>query len=68
MCADDNEEMKHRGFVCISNVVNAPCDVGKRGIQSVKDNGGVQILQDSLKKTKNREIMEVGVEVLKKLT
>lgn len=68
MCADDNEEMKHRGFVCVSNVVNAPGDVGKRGIASVKDQGGGQILQDALKKTKNREIMEVGVEVLRKLT
>lgn len=68
MCADDNDEMKHRGFVCVSNVVNAPGDVGKRGIASVKDNDGVSTLQEALKKTKNRDIMEIGVEVLKKLT
>lgn len=67
MCADENDELKHRGFVCLANVINAPGDVGKRGMEKVKGEGGVLIVQTALKQTKNREVLQIGVEVLKKL-
>lgn len=67
MCTDDNEEMKHRGFVCLANIIKAPGEVGNKGIESIKKADGVGVLQEALKGTKNREIMEIGVDCLKKL-
>ena len=67
MCADDSDEVKHRGLVCVANVLNAPGDVGKKGIERVKEDGGVELIQAALKKTNNREILSVGIEALKKL-
>ena len=67
MCADGNDELKHRGVVCLANVVNAPGKIGPEAVERVKGEGGIQVLQDALKATKNQEIMGVGVEVLKKL-
>ena len=67
MCMDESDEMKHRGFACIANIVNSPGDVGQKGVERVKEDKGVEVLQKALKGTKNREIMGIGVEVLKKL-
>ena len=67
MCADESDEMKHRGFVCVANIVNAPGEVGKKGVERLKDENGVNVLQEALKETKSRDVMGVGVEVLKKI-
>jgi hypothetical protein len=67
LCADESEEMKHRGFACLANIVNAPGDVGKKGVQQIKEVGGVKAVQDALKGAKNRDVMAVGVEVLQKI-
>ena len=67
MCADENDELKHRGLVCVNNLVNAPGDLSKLSVDKTKREGGLQILQESLKGTKNRDVMQIGVEVIKKL-
>ena len=67
MCGDESEEVKHRGFACLANVLNAPSGTGEKGLQMVKEMDGVQSLQEALKSTKSRDVMAVGVEVLKKL-
>jgi hypothetical protein len=67
MCADESDEVKHRGFVCLANVANAPGDLGKLSIEKIKQEGGLQTLQEALKGTKNRDVLGIGVEVLKKL-
>jgi hypothetical protein len=67
MCADESDEVKHRGFVCLANVTNAPGDLGKLSIEKIKQEGGLQTLQEALKGTKNRDVLGIGVEVLKKL-
>jgi protein unc-45 len=67
MCADDNEEIKHRGFACLANVVSAPGTVGDRATQQVKEDDGVRLLQEALKSTRNRDVMAIGVEILKKI-
>ena len=65
MCADESDEMKHRGFACVTNVANTPGETGKHGVEQLKQEGGVSVLQEALKNTKNREVLAVGVEVLK---
>lgn len=67
MCADESDELRHRGFACMLGVVCAPEGVGERGIKAIKDAGGAEILKEALRKTKNQEVMGLGVEVLKKL-
>lgn len=69
LCGDESGEVRHRGFVCVLNVVSAPGDVGVRGVGAVKAANGVEIVKGELLKERNRgaEVLGLGVEVLKKL-
>ncbi|KAK4494098.1 hypothetical protein PRZ48_014396 [Zasmidium cellare] len=67
MCEDENDEMRHRGFACVLNVVSAPDDVGARGLKAVTDANGPEVLKEALRRSKNQEVLGLGVEVLKKL-
>jgi HEAT repeat protein len=67
LCKEDQEELRHRGVVCILNVLTAPGKVGEWGIQKVKDEGGVDALKECLKKSRRQEVLEITVEALKKL-
>lgn len=69
MCGEESEELVHRGVVCVRNVVCAPGDAGGRGREKVGAAGGAAVLKEALRKsTRNREIMQVGVEALKALS
>ncbi|KAK4544372.1 hypothetical protein LTR36_004263 [Oleoguttula mirabilis] len=67
MCQDDNEEMKHRGLVCVTNLVNAPDEAGIKAMATIKELGGMEIVREALKGTRNPDILKIGVELLKKL-
>ncbi|KXT03370.1 hypothetical protein AC578_3988 [Pseudocercospora eumusae] len=67
MCADESEELRHRGFVCLVNVVNAPGEIGERGIRALKEAKAGEVLKDALRQSKSQEVLSLGVEVLKKL-
>lgn len=67
LCKEDKEELKHRGVVCVLNVVSAPGEIGERGVEAVTDEGGVDVLKDVLKSTRNQEILELAVESLKRV-
>lgn len=67
LCEDESEEVRHRGIVVVGNLVNAPGDIGKKGREMIKKESGVKVVSEMLK-TKSREIMQIGVEVLKALT
>lgn len=67
MCADESEEMKHRGLVCVLNLMEAPGKVGEDAMSKVKAEGGEAVLKESLRGTKSPEILGIGVQVLKKL-
>ncbi|KAH9827983.1 putative actin cytoskeleton organization protein (Cro1) [Teratosphaeria destructans] len=67
LCEDESEEVLHRGLVCILNLVSAPGEVGEKGKKIVKESGGVDVLRQSLKEVRTPAILQVGVEVLKKL-
>lgn len=67
MCTDESDEVSHRGIACLGNVVNAPGDVGRRGVEAVKQHNGKDMLTTAMKKSKDREFMRIGVEVMKKL-
>lgn len=67
MCGD-SEEMKHRGAVCLLNLVSVPDEaVQSRAVQEIKKEGGVEALKDMLRASRDQTVLGVGVEVLKKL-
>ena len=67
LCKEDEEELRHRGVVCILNVLTATGKVGEWGVKKVKDAGGVDALKECLKKSRSQEVLELTVEALKKL-
>lgn len=67
LCKEEKEELRHRGVVCVLNVVSAPGEIGERGVKAVKEQGGMEVLKEVLRSTRNQEILEAAVEILKKL-
>lgn len=67
LCKENEEELRHRGVVCILNVVSAPGKVGEWGLQKVKEADGIDALKECLKKSRSQEVLEITVEALKKL-
>ena len=67
LCEEESPELQHRGIVCIYNIVIGPADVGVRGRAAVKKDGGVEVLRNLLLTTKDKEIMQTGIEILKTL-
>lgn len=63
MVAEDNDEIRHRGVVVLRNLV---CGLGKYG-KEVKAEGGIEVLRDALKGTRQPQVLSVGVEALKAL-
>jgi hypothetical protein len=67
MCKEEEEELRHRGVVCILNILTAPEKVGQWGVTKVREGGGVEALKECLKKSRSQEVLEITVEALKKL-
>ncbi|KAK2627830.1 hypothetical protein QTJ16_002476 [Diplocarpon rosae] len=67
LCKEDQEELRHRGVVCILNILTAPGSVGEWGMNKIKEAGGVDALKECLKKSRSQEVLEITVEALKKL-
>ncbi|KAF2084478.1 CRO1 protein [Saccharata proteae CBS 121410] len=67
LCADENEELRHRGVVCVKNIVTAPNDVGTRGKDLIKEHNGLDVLRGLLMASRSQEILGEGVAALKAL-
>lgn len=67
LCVEDDEELRHRGVVCILNVVTAPQKIGDEGIEKVMQEHGVEKLKECLKKSRSQEVLGLCVEALKKI-
>ncbi|CAG8952421.1 hypothetical protein HYFRA_00001168 [Hymenoscyphus fraxineus] len=67
MCKDEGEELRHRGVVCVLNVLTAPGKVGEWGVKKVREEGGVDALKECLKKSRSQEVLEITVEAVKLL-
>lgn len=65
LCTEDQEEMRHRGVVCILNMVATSGKVGEWAINKVKEQGGIDSLKECLKKSRSQEVLETTVEALK---
>lgn len=67
LCGDESEEVRHRGIVVVWNLVNAPEEIGKRGREAVKKDGGEVVVRKLVVESKDRNVVKMGVEVLKSL-
>ncbi|KAG9821951.1 ARM repeat-containing protein, partial [Aureobasidium melanogenum] len=65
LCADSSDDVKHRGLVCVLNVISAPGDIGAKGLDKVVQCDGLEEIKDSLRECRDANVMAVGVEVLK---
>ncbi|KAL1634944.1 SWI5-dependent HO expression protein 4 [Neofusicoccum ribis] len=62
-----SEELRHRGVVCIKNLVLAEGAVGEKARKKVLEEGGPEVLRDVLKGEGNTVILSEGVAALKAL-
>ncbi|KAM5345769.1 hypothetical protein ACJ41O_011630 [Fusarium nematophilum] len=67
MCVDDDENIRHRGVFVVLNLVTAEGEPGQLARQKVKDEDGVEVLKECLKKSRRPEVLEVTVQALKAL-
>lgn len=65
LCQEDSEELRHRGAVCLLNIVTAPGKVGEWAVKKVVEENGVEVLKQCLKKSQSQEALEITVEALK---
>ena len=67
MVGDEDDGVMHRGLVVIRNIVCAEGENGSRGAREVAGKGGVGVLKEALKKSRDTEVLGIGVEALKVL-
>ena len=67
MATEPEEEMRHRGVVCVHNMVEAPGDAGKLAMIKLKEEGAVEKIKETLKLSRSQEVLEIAVECLKHL-
>jgi hypothetical protein len=68
LCQENNDDLVHRGVVCIRNLTCAASgDIGVRARDAVRQNSGVDTLKGCLKRASNPAILQAGVEALKPL-
>jgi len=67
LCVDETDEVKHRGLVCVLNLVSAPGDIGIKALEKVRGLDGEEEIKQGLRECRQPDVMAVGVEVLKVL-
>lgn len=67
MCTEPEEEMRHRGVVCVHNMLEAPGDAGQLALLKLKEEGAVDKIKETLKLSRSQEVLEIAVECLKHL-
>ncbi|KAJ3473103.1 hypothetical protein NLG97_g10516 [Lecanicillium saksenae] len=67
MCVDDNEDLRHRGVVTILNMVSTEGEIGSDARDKIREEGGVEILKDCLKKSRRPEVVQTTAHALKPL-
>lgn len=67
LCADDDENIRHRGVFVILNMVVPDTEVGKQARQKIKEENGIEILKDCLKESRRPDVLEITAEALKAL-
>ncbi|KAI1636201.1 myosin-binding striated muscle assembly central-domain-containing protein [Biscogniauxia mediterranea] len=67
MCAEESEDLRHRGVFVVYNMVSCEGETGKLARDEIRKNNGLEILKDCAKKSRRAEVVEVTVQALKVL-
>ncbi|KAK7442193.1 hypothetical protein CaCOL14_000783 [Colletotrichum acutatum] len=65
MCADNNEDLRHRAGFIIYNMVAAEGAPGANARKKIIEEGGLEGLKEAAKKSRRAEVVEVLVQALK---
>ncbi|KAF2971464.1 hypothetical protein GQX73_g2049 [Xylaria multiplex] len=65
LCAEDNEDLRHRGVFVIYNMISHEGEVGKLARKEIRNKNGLEILKACAKKSRRAEVIEVTVQALK---
>ena len=67
LCNDEDSGCVHRGVVCIRNIVCADNEAGILAHEQVMAENGTNVLKEVLMKSRDQEVLNVGVEALRAL-
>ena len=67
LCEDEDESISHRGIVCLRNLAWTDGPTGDKAKGKIRELRGIKILKSILQESKNRAVLELGVEALKAL-
>lgn len=67
MCVDDDEGLRHRGVATVLNLISGEGEVGELARNKVKEENGVEVLKESLKKSRGPEVLQLTVQAVKLL-
>lgn len=67
LCQDDNQDVVHRGLVCVRNLACATGNVGQRARDVIKGGKGIEILKACLRQWPDQDMLQSGVDALKLL-
>ncbi|KAF7548899.1 hypothetical protein G7046_g8512 [Stylonectria norvegica] len=65
LCIDDDENIRHRGVVVVSNMITPDVDASKLARQKFKDEDGIEVLKECLKKSRRPEVLGITAATLK---
>lgn len=68
MCMEEDEGLRHRGVVCVLNVVNTPGSIGIWAKEKVLDENGPEVLRNCHKATASPEVSSIAAELLQILS
>jgi len=67
LCADDDEDLRHRGAFVVYNLVAHEGEAGRLARAKARAEDGVAVLTECVKKSRRAEVIEVVVQALKVL-
>lgn len=65
LCADDTEDLRHRGAFVVYNMVATEGEAGVLARAKIKEANGIQILTECAKKSRRPEVLDITVQALK---
>ncbi|KAI1327601.1 ARM repeat-containing protein [Xylariaceae sp. FL0255] len=67
LCADESEDIRHRGVFIVHNMISHEGDVGKEARSEFRKSDGVNVLKECAKRSRRPDVVEVTVAALKVL-
>jgi protein unc-45 len=67
LCAEESEDLRHRGAFIVYNIVAADGEAGVLGRTKVREANGIEVLKECAKKSRRHEVIEVTLQALKTL-